>query len=627
MQVLKREKSQGFYPASAKYLLAFVLLLVAIIGAYAILDARRSQSSFYNMMKEEGLAIAESLEISSKNAIASNALLERLIAQRLLDNARLIDLLFMRIPAESEYLEGIARENRLHKVEILTIQGEPLPGIRALIRGRFGDDEEAKSRIEKFQQRMRERMMRRGMMHQMEEKKQIEQVPPERTKDKESSAERRDDFRYRSRMPHFYQPIIEGKMEEVRQGFGERQFWAGREFGVAVRRRFVPGIIVIRADAEYILNFQKEIGMQKIIQDLGVNPGIKYISLQDKDLKYVAHSNQSLIGKAGEDSLLRDILKKNTIETRTLPYDGNNRVFEVIKPFALGESNMGIFRVGLSMEPLEKIQKSSIQHIIFYSIALLTIGVIGVVVIFINQSRHLRKIKGLEEEMARKEKLSVLGNMAAAVAHEIRNPLNAISMGLQRMEREFQPQGESDKKDYEQFMKLIRGEVKRLDSIVAGFLKLSKPSSMDMKEFDLGDLIKNILSLLKEEAESHNIRYIENIPPEPVKIIADSEQLRQAFINIIINSFQAMPDGGNLSLSIQPKKDLIEIAISDTGSGIPQSIQEKIFDPYFSTKENGTGLGLTIAHRIISDHKGKIEIQSEQGKGTTFIITLPVNKI
>jgi len=244
--------------------------------------------------------------------------------------------------------------------------------------------------------------------------------------------------------------------------------------------------------------------------------------------------------------------------------------------------------------------------------------------IWVNQNRHLRKIKEMEDRVQLAERLSSLGQLAAGVAHEIRNPLNAIGMGLQRLKREFLPQDESKKEEYVSFTELIFKEIRRVNEIIEEFLTLSRPFRLDLKMSSLEELLKHLITLFQEEASSHGIHLKAEIDSGLPFIKMDPERLTQAFINIMKNGIEAMAKGGVLRVEAHCFKDRVEVAVFDSGSGIPPDRMGKIFNYYYTTKEKGVGLGLPIAHRIIEAHNGQLKVESQVGVGTKVTVLLPV---
>lgn len=230
------------------------------------------------------------------------------------------------------------------------------------------------------------------------------------------------------------------------------------------------------------------------------------------------------------------------------------------------------------------------------------------------------ELKKREMELFRSEKLAVLGQLAAGLAHEIRNPLTSINILIQSLIDRLPGNGE-----LREDLNVIEEEIKRLNNIINQFLNFAKPSEPFLKKTDIILILEEIIQLLKLQIEKQNIKIEKDFATIPF-ILIDKEQIMQAFLNLILNAIQAMPDGGLLKLKVKLSEDghFIKILISDSGIGISQKNIERLFDPFFTTKEDGIGLGLSIVHRIIDQHRGKIEVESILGEGSLFKIFLPV---
>lgn len=416
--------------------------------------------------------------------------------------------------------------------------------------------------------------------------------------------------------------LVEKKNPVAVDLFG-RPLSEGRWFSVAVWRRPVPEIIALYLSSEQMKRLLGQFVIQKAISDIGLREGMRYISVQDASLNIIASTDAGLIGSKQEDSFLKNSLQAKQVFSRRHPSSNGKEVFEVVKSFSSADGTMGLIRIGYSPSEIQPIL-SQIKKNIFLSVFFfLALGVSAITLIGINQNRHLKKIKEMEDRIQLAERLSSLGHLAAGVAHEIRNPLNAMGIGLQRLKREFLPTEASKKEEYLSFTELILKEIRRVDNIIEQFLTLSKPFQLNLKDSSLRDLLEHLNALLREEASSLGITVLTEIPAQLPTIRLDPEKLTQALINIMKNGMDAVERGGTLRIEARSLKDGIEIAISDSGSGIPPEQMEKIFNYYYTTKEKGVGLGLPIAHRIIEAHGGRLKVESRVGVGTKVTVTLP----
>lgn len=254
---------------------------------------------------------------------------------------------------------------------------------------------------------------------------------------------------------------------------------------------------------------------------------------------------------------------------------------------------------------------------------ILGLGMLGFTAILYNQRFHMQEIKALEAEVDRREHLSMMGHLAATVAHEVRNPLNAISMGLQRLKAEFQPT--QDEGEYSRFIELMRGEVHRLNAIVEEFLTLARPLTMKPGLVKVDQLLTELTTLTDSDAAASGVEInVVNHEPRPV-VKADPNYLKQVLLNLILNGLQAMPEGGTLTIETAVRDGKMRLTVSDTGVGIEPENLARIFEPYFTTKTDGSGLGLAIARRIVEGHGGTIDVTSRAGNGSRFEIVLPLD--
>jgi len=224
-----------------------------------------------------------------------------------------------------------------------------------------------------------------------------------------------------------------------------------------------------------------------------------------------------------------------------------------------------------------------------------------------------------EEQLRRADRLSALGELSAGMAHEIRNPLGSIKGAVEILKDDYRP----DEAKYE-FIRILQKETDRLNQIVQEFLGFARPKQPEFQVADLNKSIESVLTLTAQEAKKAGVTVEKSLDPSIGKRSLDVGLLKQAFLNLILNAIQAMPQGGVLSVESGLREHALEVTIRDTGIGIPEENRKKLFSPFFTTKKNGTGLGLAITYRIIQNHRGTIDVKSEQGKGTTFAVKIPI---
>jgi PAS domain S-box-containing protein len=238
--------------------------------------------------------------------------------------------------------------------------------------------------------------------------------------------------------------------------------------------------------------------------------------------------------------------------------------------------------------------------------------------------QDINQIYTMQEEIVKLDRLSYLGEFSSTLAHEIRNPLAGIKTTAQALNEEL---GNDDPR--REYLDRIIKEIDRLNDLVRAFFSFAKPRHLNLVPCQILDIIKEVKELLAKEAEKRRIKIKEIFANDLPSILLDFNQMQQVLMNLFLNALQAMPDGGELTIEVNRKnspRGWIQVKVKDTGEGINSEHLHKIFDPFFTTKSKGLGLGLSITHKIVEGHGGKIETKSSLGHGSTFIIELPVWK-
>jgi signal transduction histidine kinase/HAMP domain-containing protein len=225
----------------------------------------------------------------------------------------------------------------------------------------------------------------------------------------------------------------------------------------------------------------------------------------------------------------------------------------------------------------------------------------------------------LEDQLDITAKLAALGRLTSGVAHEVKNPLNAMVLQVEILRSKLQEQGEHVKPQLE----ILSAEIRRLDRVVKTFLDFNRPLELRLAETDVGDLVRDVFTLAEPHARQNNVRLIFEADGALPHLHLDRDLMKQALLNLVLNGCQAMPSGGELKVAPHSFPHRLELEISDQGTGIPPEARQKIFSLYYTTKPAGTGVGLAMAYRIIQLHNGSIDFTSEVSRGTTFRVSLP----
>lgn len=388
--------------------------------------------------------------------------------------------------------------------------------------------------------------------------------------------------------------------------------------------------------------------------------GIKEITIISNEDEIIASTNVTKIGNPVGPKKKELIIKAELGESLSTEED---RVYNVILPVIVGDEHYGYIHLSINTEDFSKVMRASMIKRVIGTIIVFALG-IGLAMLlswrytkpihelanavkkvsagnlnhqliteqkdeigelakdFNYMVQKLREQKSIEERLREAEHLSGIGQLSRSIAHEIRNPLNFISLSVDHIKEKYKPTDNNDKEKFNSLISSIKQEIQRLNTLVENFLDYGKPLRLNRKEVDIGQLMNNVIELIHAKADNERIRITRDINTNQV-LDADPELLKTCILNVILNAFQAMPNGGELSIKTELSDGKFQILISDTGTGIKKDEISKVFDPFFTTKKNGLGLGLSMTKRVIEEHGGEVDINSTEGKGSKVIISLP----
>ncbi len=234
--------------------------------------------------------------------------------------------------------------------------------------------------------------------------------------------------------------------------------------------------------------------------------------------------------------------------------------------------------------------------------------------------RDAESVRRIEDEIELSRRISASGRVTRGVAHEVKNPINAIVLHLQLLRNKLQDVDPATSRHVD----IIDSEIHRLDRVVQILVDFTRPRDLRLEETDLRSVLEEVALLAAPDAEQHGVNLVRELPSDPIPVKIDADFIKQAILNVVLNGVQSMPEGGNLAITAHRNEDAVVTEVRDQGTGIPVAVQDKIFELYFTTKKTGSGIGLAQTYQIMMWHYGSVDFESEEGKGTTFRLRLPL---
>ena len=394
--------------------------------------------------------------------------------------------------------------------------------------------------------------------------------------------------------------------------------------------------------------------------------GINEINIINTEGEIVDSSDPEKIGKKRE-------LKKleKGVHAVQRPIGGavlSQKPYEVVVPVIVGDEQLGFVQINMLLDNIRDIQRANFIRRLFATGMVFTVGIALTIFLarryttpiknlvedfkrvsagdlsvtipvdsddeigemaegFNNMVEKLREREALEKRLYEAEHLSRVGQLASGIAHEIRNPLNYISLAIDHLRTELLPCSGDKQAELEQLTNKIKEEVRRANYMVVNFMNYGRPLKLRRTQVVYPELLAKVLPVLQDRLTEQKITVIQQIPSDLPALWIDGELFRNCILNFVTNASQAMPDGGTIILGALCAEERVMLTFNDQGSGISPEDISKIFQPYFTTKDVGIGLGLAITERIIKEHGGEILVESTVGSGTTITVSLPLKPI
>jgi len=392
-------------------------------------------------------------------------------------------------------------------------------------------------------------------------------------------------------------------------------------------RRANGGAILLNADATEIEALQKQVSLDSLVRDIADSTAqLAYISLDHADLHITHGIMPDAASPASQATTV--VAGGSGLAERELILSGRP-VLEFVGPVALGGGENATLRLGLRLDGLRRAERRLLIRLVVSLAAALSLSLLALGTVWLRQSYVVLSDKHALAEAAlrRRDRLSAMGELASTVAHEVRNPLNAIGMSVQRLRREYPAvvatESDADREEMTQLLQVVEGETKRINAIVQQFLEFARPPRLAPRDTDLGAELQSVVDAARPLAASRGVS-LDLDATSAGSAVVDASQLRQVLENLLRNAVEATPEGGRVTVVAKSGSKGHTIAVRDTGAGIAPDDLPRIFDLYFTTKPEGTGVGLAVSQQIVSAHGGTVEVDSTPGEGTSMTIRLPL---
>ncbi|MCG6878755.1 MAG: ATP-binding protein [Deltaproteobacteria bacterium] len=383
---------------------------------------------------------------------------------------------------------------------------------------------------------------------------------------------------------------------------------------LALRRKNGKGFAVLVFDRQSFLFWRLKMALEMAVDAVGMPSNTDCLLIRDGKGRTLFQSETCPDVLIEGDPLTGDAKNADSIFNVKVLWEGRSQLMMVEK-ITLREQTPLTAYLQLNTENLDLMIGKEKRWGLMSMGFMVFLVVLSMWFLYRNQNRHIARVRQMDRLLQQAERLSAMGRLASGVAHEIRNPLNAISMACQRLKEE----------NLQQLSGVIRNEIGRLNMIVEEFLGLSKERRLKLEKTDLADLVQQVGLLMEEEARARGIEIRTSGIETTLMMWMDGNRIKQALINMVKNAMDAIIASGTVTISIHRKgKDMAVVSLSDTGTGLAEEDLDKIFNLDFTTKEQGLGMGLALSHEIIKAHGGEIKVQSAPGVGTTFLILLPI---
>jgi len=604
---MEKNRQASFRIALASFVLSAGLLLV---GWY---DYTSTRNELLTLLVDQAASMRQAVAAAASLGEAASAQTQAAMAARLLDNGRLLRMLDARGGLTQVQLDEVARANRLFRITVLSATGE-----RELSSGIGGPPAGSGRGFGPGGGGSGGGGLGRGPGGGRGGGADSAAVPG----GPGSMGALADRL------------LSGGEAEAVSEVHGSR--WdRGWRLSAGVRR-LKGGAIVLNVDASEIAELSRRASIDHLLEDIAARaPEIAYVVLEDgtNRIAYGPLAEAATAAPTPTGAAFRSVPIPQALEGLAAGefIVGSTPVLEFTGPVDTTRDDSPSLRLGLNLDGLRRAERRTLTRLTLSLAAALALGVVMIAFVVLRQQfgvlseKHARA----EEALRRRDRLAAMGELASTVAHEVRNPLNAIGMTAQRLRREFLNAGRAapgpEETELRELLDVLGGETQRIDRIVQQFLDYARPPRLSLRRASLRDMLEAAAEALRAKAATRGIT-IDSDVAGAGDALFDPDQLKQAVDNLLRNAIDASPDGGRVRLEARREGPDHVIAVADEGPGIPADIVPKIFDLYFTTKADGTGVGLAVTHQIVEAHGGRIDVESSPGAGTRMSVHIPAEQ-
>ncbi|MEI6667727.1 MAG: ATP-binding protein [Acidobacteriota bacterium] len=605
--------------AAVRIVTAGVILSAGLllIGWY---DYASTRGELLTLLVDQAASLRQAVAAATRAGEAASAQVQGALTARLLDNARLLKVLDARGGLSQAFLDDIVRSNRLFRVTVFSASGQrevtsglggpPSGAGRGLGLGRGGRPG-------------------LGLGGGRGGETPISAGPGQ------GGAGFGQGGGGGAGIGALADRLLNGTETEAVTDLHGSRWDRGWRLSAGVRRAG-GGAIVLNVDASQVADLSRQTSVGHLLEDIAARaPEIAYVVLEDggNRLAYGARASSATAlpapaGRTFDTVAIPQALAGLTaieLEVDAVP------ILEFSGPVDASRLGSPVLRLGLTLEGLRRAERRMLTRLSLSLVAALALGIVMFAFVVLRQKFGVltEKHAQAEEALRRRDRLAAMGELASTVAHEVRNPLNAIGMTAQRLRREFIGEasgtGSQDQAELRELLDVLSGETQRINRIVQQFLDYARPPKLSRRQASLRDALTEAAESLRAKAAVRRV-VLETDLASVDEALFDRDQLKQAIDNLLRNAIDASPDGGRVLLRARREAAGHVIDVEDQGPGIAPEHLPKMFDLYFTTKADGTGVGLAVTHQIVDAHRGSIEVDSSPGRGTRMTVHIPVGE-